>query len=439
MALIYDANPLVSDLPSLDILDTVNAIRDTGDTVKIAGCLENIDSFAKALALRLSETPEGRFEDLIVTDADTGAAIAHIGSFPAGDSMLSGVATQNLWVGGDVNDPVNTAPLFTDGTTVVIGENGRVFLRNTRGQDKGFIGVQTEASKAIVSAVNNGSGKIRLGVTAHGYESGDTVDATIPGVASGTWPITVINANTFDLIGSTFSGAYTGSGVVYRYFGGAWTETFAAGNTGFTDALFRVFADSSMRIGPATGGRLTVDADGNLIIGDPAGAHLEVTSTGEVNLIDGSIFIDSSTGSTISIDALTGIRYTFPLSPNRVAAFQEDGFHIAYDETAGPKVDLGVGISEGILWFYNAAGTITAQISTSGDATFANIYHKSDVYTKAEVDSAIAAAAGDVYTKSEVDTLLAGKANTIHGHFNIAIASTSGGGVAAHTHTGSVS
>jgi hypothetical protein len=43
------------------------------------------------------------------------------------------------------------------------------------------------------------------------------------------------------------------------------------------------------------------------------------------------------------------------------------------------------------------------------------------------------------YTKSEVDTLLAGKSNTGHSHSSLTITGTSGGGVAAHTHTGSAS
>jgi len=68
---------------------------------------------------------------------------------------------------------------------------------------------------AITGAANNGSGLVRITDTAHGYQTGDVV--TIAGVggtteANGTWPITVITANTFDLLGTTFANTYTTGG-----------------------------------------------------------------------------------------------------------------------------------------------------------------------------------------------------------------------------------
>lgn len=66
----------------------------------------------------------------------------------------------------------------------------------------------------ILNVTNNG-GLIRCNVTAHGFATSNSV--TIAGVkgvtnANGTWTITVIDANNFDLQGSTFAGAFYNGG-----------------------------------------------------------------------------------------------------------------------------------------------------------------------------------------------------------------------------------
>lgn len=71
------------------------------------------------------------------------------------------------------------------------------------------------ALKTVTNCANNGSGLIRVTVTSHGWSTGNNV--TISEVlgtseANGTWDITVINANTFDLVGSAFSNTYTSGG-----------------------------------------------------------------------------------------------------------------------------------------------------------------------------------------------------------------------------------
>jgi hypothetical protein len=67
-----------------------------------------------------------------------------------------------------------------------------------------------------VSAVaNNGSGLVRITRAAHGFATNDVVTvADVSGVpgANGTFTITVIDANSFDLVGSTFTGAYLNTG-----------------------------------------------------------------------------------------------------------------------------------------------------------------------------------------------------------------------------------
>jgi hypothetical protein len=86
-------------------------------------------------------------------------------------------------------------------------EFGHLYIRVYR--DGGRIG------SSITGAINNGVGLIRLTSTAHGLVTGDTVYvANVGGVpnATGAWAVTVINANTFDLVASTWGGAYTSGG-----------------------------------------------------------------------------------------------------------------------------------------------------------------------------------------------------------------------------------
>jgi hypothetical protein len=67
----------------------------------------------------------------------------------------------------------------------------------------------------VTGAANNGAGLIRITATAHGYATGDSI--SVYGVAgtteaNGNWIITRIDANTFDLQGSTFTNAYVSGG-----------------------------------------------------------------------------------------------------------------------------------------------------------------------------------------------------------------------------------
>ncbi|WP_191082742.1 hypothetical protein [Roseococcus microcysteis] len=67
----------------------------------------------------------------------------------------------------------------------------------------------------ISAVADNGTGLVRVTRTAHGYVTGDVVTVEnvsgVPG-ANGTFTATVINANSFDLVGSSFSGAYINTG-----------------------------------------------------------------------------------------------------------------------------------------------------------------------------------------------------------------------------------
>jgi hypothetical protein len=78
----------------------------------------------------------------------------------------------------------------------------------------------TAATVATISnCANNGSGLIRVTATAHGFSSNDiVVNANVTGTveANGAWQITVIDANTYDLIGSVFVNAYVSGGTGTR-------------------------------------------------------------------------------------------------------------------------------------------------------------------------------------------------------------------------------
>ena len=79
-----------------------------------------------------------------------------------------------------------------------------------------FSTIAVAAGQRITNVVDNGSGLCRVTITAHRYSTGFDVTTTnvqgVPG-ANGTFLITVIDANTFDLIGSKFSGAYVSGGI----------------------------------------------------------------------------------------------------------------------------------------------------------------------------------------------------------------------------------
>lgn len=74
-------------------------------------------------------------------------------------------------------------------------------------------------SAAITGAANNGSGLIRVTATAHGFSTNDViVVSSVTGTteANGAWLVTVIDANTLDLIGSAFTNAYVSGGTAAR-------------------------------------------------------------------------------------------------------------------------------------------------------------------------------------------------------------------------------
>jgi hypothetical protein len=410
MPILYQQDPAYNGSARLALGTHAETVRNRGlkgSEEILAGAMRHIESVVNDLIRGLSSTVNGEFAQVVVTSPDTGEVIGWIGSAPeggheggwfknlyvGGNSPVSaplvadvsgrvtlvlgdaddqaylavldsggnpvvwagkngtnyGMWADNLWVGG--TGPA-TAPLFSNGTAVIIGQNGSVSLRNTRGTEKGFLGISAEAPKTVTGAANNGAGLIRLTVATHGYETGDTVDvSSVGGVpnATGSWPITVITANTFDLVGSTFAGAYTAGGTVYRYYGGIWSETAAHGGTGFNDARFRVFADSSLRIGTAGGSRM------------------EVSPAGDVALTDASLSVAGVSG---------GINYQVTISPSQVTIADNTnnvitslyGGAVKIDDNGTPGISANYGLNAAVL----TAGSVVLQVLCD-DTTGASI------------------------------------------------------------------
>lgn len=107
----------------------------------------------------------------------------------------------------DVTKPTRLIPFQFSVQQAYILEFGEGYIRVYR--NNGQIGA------VITNCVNNGSGLIRVISANHTLKTGDTIFIDgVQGVpaANGYWTVTVIDANTFDLQGSTFSGSYTGGG-----------------------------------------------------------------------------------------------------------------------------------------------------------------------------------------------------------------------------------
>jgi hypothetical protein len=86
---------------------------------------------------------------------------------------------------------------------------------------------RTNTTVSISNAVNNGSGLIRITSAAHGRTTGEKI--FISGVvgtteANGGWIVTVIDATTLDLQGSTFTNTYTSGGTLRTGYGWSITD-----------------------------------------------------------------------------------------------------------------------------------------------------------------------------------------------------------------------
>jgi hypothetical protein len=124
------------------------------------------------------------------------------------------------------NKPIHTEGSVYDGDTGVQWEF----------QDPGYgnatiTAIPAAASKTITGAADNGAGLVRLLAVAHGFATGyRTVVAGVTGTteANGTWTVTVIDADHFDLQGSAFVSAYVAGGTASTILGTLATATVNA-------------------------------------------------------------------------------------------------------------------------------------------------------------------------------------------------------------------
>ena len=96
------------------------------------------------------------------------------------------------------------------------------------------------------AVANNGSGAIRVTSNGHGYATNDYVYIKeVGGVpnANGAWQITVIDANNFDLNGSTFAGSYTSGGKIVKL--SVITSVGFTFTTNHVNTSFRIKASSA--------------------------------------------------------------------------------------------------------------------------------------------------------------------------------------------------
>lgn len=238
---------------------------------------------------RVAKTRPG-FEDtgLDLAQANKRAEPFH---FPHFDLTFFAVGTKVYYVEGDpaTGTKYDTGITLTDGTTSTFEEyNGVVFVTNQTDGCYGFMVTRlngavtlgatvittdvegeaqasvfdTELSRStgnlringtnegynhalsgtVTGAANNGSGLIRITSTAHGLSTGCSVTiASVTGTteANGTWTVTKVTADTFDLQGSTFANAYVS--------GGTWTKTLN-GTFPLTSTASQGYADNTVAI-----------------------------------------------------------------------------------------------------------------------------------------------------------------------------------------------
>ncbi len=120
--------------------------------------------------------------------------------------------------------------------------------------------------KAVTGAANNGAGLIRLTVVGHGWSTGhEVVVDRVGGIsnASGRWTITVIDANTIDLQGSTWAGTYTSGGSAGRVY--SIVSTSNGPGVVFTDAGARLYIATHSSSGVGQGGWVISKQSGNFV------------------------------------------------------------------------------------------------------------------------------------------------------------------------------
>jgi hypothetical protein len=152
-----------------------------------------------------------------------------------------------------------------------------------------FETIAVAAGQRITNAVNNGSGLVRLTITAHGYSTGfDVTTTNVVGVtgANGTFLVTVVDPNTVDLQGSVFTGAYVSGGISINW----------------PTAKLLAQGDGSLLIRDA---EISLSGTGGSIVIDPTTPSIDITGAGGTIVISATTpsIVITGAGGTIVIDA----------------------------------------------------------------------------------------------------------------------------------------
>lgn len=124
----------------------------------------------------------------------------------------------NIWLGPNFEgEAMISAYIRGAGRDGILAESGYVTVVGSRIVNNGRFS-NASFSENVLNVTNNGSGLIRITTAVNNYRTGDRVRiASVGGAteANGDWEITQISTTQFDLIGSTYSSAYTSGGTVH--------------------------------------------------------------------------------------------------------------------------------------------------------------------------------------------------------------------------------
>ena len=272
---IHVGNPLATQNP---VMALFNANKDGSVVIGQNGYLDVLDPFGNAAAWLGTQN-----DTLPVTGAvDNGSGLIRL--TVTGHTLITGNSCQVLNVGG--------VPNATGIRTVTVIDANTVDLQATVFAGTYTSGGTIDRVLQVTGAANDGSGLIRLTLTAHGYTTADQVNvAAVGGVpnATGQWLVTVIDANTVDLQGSTWAGTFTSGGTCLRYFAGMLAQTIAIGAS-FLGWKLRAFADGSLRIQNAD---ITLSSAAGTITMDPAVPGITINAL-TAGVVTASIFISAA-------------------------------------------------------------------------------------------------------------------------------------------------
>ncbi|HWR49927.1 MAG TPA: hypothetical protein VN428_02400 [Bryobacteraceae bacterium] len=300
--------------------------------------------------------PFGNSAAWIGTQWDT---VAVTGAVDSGTGLIRLTVVGHPFITGDelLIAEVGGIPNATGIWTVTVVDANHIDL-----DESGFAGLYTSGGWVsrllhVTGAVNNGSGLVRLTVTAHGYESGDKANVqNVGGVpaATGQWTVTVVDANTLDLDGSAFAGAYTSGGTCVRYFAGGLFQNVAVGPS-FDDYRLRAFPDGTLRIKDA---EIVLDGSEATITLDPDAGLISVVGKNAYDVVVEISSLQDSYGSTAGVVIKSGA------SPSSFTSIGYEGVSVRWN---GDHTGVLLGSGAGGLILMDGAGVWTTWFSMSGD------------------------------------------------------------------------